>query len=100
MFIDSTNAYPSERWEIEAKHLQKSFGQHEGRNVGDASWKTKNRMGYSLQRCCVEAECHFCYLRESSVYVHESCCLGYQRHPLTYVGPRRFRYGPRTKYGS
>jgi hypothetical protein len=50
MFIDSTNAYPSERWEIEAKHLQKSFGQHEGRNVGDASWKTKNRMGYSLQR--------------------------------------------------
>ena len=44
--------------------------------------------------CCVEAECHFCYLRDSSVYVHESCCLGNQRHPLTYVGLRRFWYGP------
>jgi hypothetical protein len=44
--------------------------------------------------CCVEAECHFCYLRDSGVYVHESCCLGNQRHPLTYVGRRRFWYGP------
>ena len=52
------------------------------------------------ENCCVEAECHFCYLRDSSVYVHESCCLGNQRHPLTYVGRRRFWYGPLTKYGS
>ena len=36
----------------------------------------------------MEAECHICYLRDSSVYVHESCCLGNQRHPLTYVGRR------------
>jgi hypothetical protein len=50
--------------------------------------------------CCVEAECHFYYLRESSLYVHESCLLGYQRHPLTYVGHRGFWYGPLTKYGS
>jgi hypothetical protein len=50
--------------------------------------------------CCVEAECPFYYLRDSSVYVHESCLLGYQRHPLTYVGHRRFWYGPLTKYGS
>ena len=49
--------------------------------------------------CCVEAECHFYYLRESSLYVHESCLLGYQRHPLTYVGHRWFCYGPLTKYG-
>ena len=47
--------------------------------------------------CCVEAECHFCYLRDSGVYVHESCCPGNQRHPLTYVGRRRFWYGPMTK---
>jgi hypothetical protein len=50
--------------------------------------------------CCVEAECHFCYLRDSSVYVYESWCLGNQRHPLTYVGRRRFWYGPLTKYDS
>jgi hypothetical protein len=50
--------------------------------------------------CCVEAECHFYYLRDSSLYVHESYPLGYQRHPLTYVGHRRFWYGPLTKYGS
>jgi hypothetical protein len=50
--------------------------------------------------CCVEAEWHFCYLRDSSLYVHESYPLGYQRHPLTYVGHRRFWYGPLTKYGS
>jgi len=50
--------------------------------------------------CCLEAECHFCYLRDSSLYVHESCCLGDRRHPLTYVGLRRFWYGPLTKYGS
>jgi hypothetical protein len=35
-----------------------------------------------LVLCCVEAECHFCYLRDSGIYVHESCCLGTQRHPL------------------
>jgi hypothetical protein len=34
------------------------------------------------------AECHFCYLKDSTVYVHESFCLGAQRHPLTYVGRR------------
>jgi hypothetical protein len=34
--------------------------------------------------CNVEAECHFCYLSDSSVYVHESCCLGVQRHLPTY----------------
>ena len=40
--------------------------------------------------CCVEAECPFYYLRDSGIYVHESCCLGNQRHPLAYVGRRRF----------
>jgi len=50
--------------------------------------------------CCVEAEYHFCYLRDSGVYVHESCCLDVQGHPLTYVGRRRFWYGLLTKYGS
>jgi hypothetical protein len=47
-----------------------------------------------------KAECHFCYLRNSGLYVHESCCPGNQRHLLTYVGCRRFWYGPLTKYGS
>src|SRR5271163_2499794 len=50
--------------------------------------------------CCVEAECHFYYLRDSSVYVHESCCPGDQRHLPTYVGPGRLPDGPPTKYGS
>jgi hypothetical protein len=50
--------------------------------------------------CCVEVECHFCYLRDSGLYVHESYCPGNQRHPLTYVGCRRFWYSPLTKYGS
>jgi tyrosinase len=40
--------------------------------------------------CCVEASLIDCYLRNSGLYVHESCCLGNERHPLTYVGCRRF----------
>ena len=44
--------------------------------------------------CCVEAECHFCYLKDSGLYAHESCCPGNQCRPLTYVGRRRFWYGP------
>src|ERR1700733_3028761 len=50
--------------------------------------------------CCVEAECHFCYLRDSGLYVHESCRPGNQRHLPTYAGCRRFWYGPLAKYGS
>src|SRR5271155_3475561 len=46
--------------------------------------------------CNVEAECHFCYLRGSSVYVHESCCLGVQRHPPTYESRSGFQDGPET----
>src|SRR5271155_5881943 len=46
--------------------------------------------------CCVEAECHFCYLRGSSVYVHESCCLGVQRPPPTYESRRGFQDGHET----
>jgi hypothetical protein len=26
--------------------------------------------------------------------VHRGCCLGDERHPLTYVGRRRFQHGP------
>src|SRR5271170_5725810 len=54
----------------------------------------------SHKLCCVEAECHFYYLRDSSVYVHESCCPGDLRHLPTYVGPGRLPDGPPTKYGS
>src|SRR5271156_3886187 len=46
--------------------------------------------------CCVEAECHFCYLRDSSVYVHESFCLGVQRHLPTYMKRRKCQDGPET----
>jgi hypothetical protein len=50
----------------------------------------------SLNVCCVEACLIDCYLRNSGLYVHESCCLGNERHPLTYVECRRFWYGPST----
>src|SRR2546423_9681792 len=46
--------------------------------------------------CNVEAECHFCYLRDSGVYVHESCCLGVQRHLPTYMKRRKCQDGPET----
>src|SRR5436305_1858655 len=46
--------------------------------------------------CCVEAECHFCYLRDSSVYVHECCCVGVQRHLPTYMKRRKCQDGPET----
>jgi hypothetical protein len=41
-----------------------------------------------------------CYMRNSGLYVHESCCLGNERHPLTYVGCRRFWYSPLIRYGT
>jgi hypothetical protein len=50
--------------------------------------------------CCVEASLIDCYLRDSGLYVHESCYLGTERHPLTYVDRRRFWYGPQFNYGS
>ena|ERR1700730_11578604 len=55
---------------------------------------------YNFTQCCVEAPCHFCYLEDSRLYVHDSCCPGNQRHLPTYVGCRRFWYSPLTKYGS
>jgi len=58
------------------------------------------RRSILIAACCVEAECHFCHLRDSGLYVHESRCPGNQRHLPTYVGCRRFWYGPLTKYGS
>jgi hypothetical protein len=36
---------------------------------------------------------HFCYLRDSSLYVHE---VAIQRHPLTSMKRRRFQDGPLT----
>jgi hypothetical protein len=54
----------------------------------------------ALLQVLQKAECHICYLRDSGLYVHESCCPGNQRHLPTYVGCRRFWYGPLTKYGS
>jgi hypothetical protein len=65
--------------------------------MGNRSFQACRQAPHSLLR---EAECHFCYLRDSGLYVHESCCPGNQRHLPTYVGCRRFRYGPLTKYGS
>src|ERR1700722_549450 len=42
---------------------------------------SKAKIQHVLDACCyVKAECPFCSLRGSSVYVHESCCLGVQRH--------------------
>jgi hypothetical protein len=43
-----------------------------------------------------KAECHFCYLRNSGLYVHESCCLGVQRHLPTYMKRRKRQDGPET----
>src|SRR3954449_7988324 len=47
-------------------------------------------------KCCVEASCSFCYLRDSSVYVHECCCVGVQRHLPTYMKRRKCQDGPET----
>ena len=41
---------------------------------------------------------HSCYLRDSGLDIHENCCRGAERHPLTYVGRRRFWYGPLTMF--
>jgi hypothetical protein len=53
-------------------------------------------MIYNSMYCDVEAECHFCYLSDSSVYVHESSCLGVQRHLPTYESRSGFQDGPET----
>ena len=55
-----------------------------------------NLMIYNSMYCDVEAECHFCYLSDSSVYVHESSCLGVQRHLPTYESRSGFQDGPET----
>src|SRR2546421_694451 len=47
-------------------------------------------------RCNVEAEYHFCYLTDSGVYVHESCCPGVQRHLPTYMKRIKCQDGPET----
>jgi hypothetical protein len=52
--------------------------------------------GGRLENCCIEACVYFCYVRDSGLYVHESCCPGNQRHLPTYVGCRRLWYGPPT----
>jgi hypothetical protein len=52
------------------------------------------------KRCCIEVECHFYYLGDSGLYVHESCPLGHHCHPLYYAWCRRFFPGPISKYGS
>ena len=53
-----------------------------------------------VSSCCVEACPLDCYLMDSGLYVHESCCQGNERHPLTHVGCRRFWYSPLIRYGS
>jgi hypothetical protein len=53
-----------------------------------------------VHACCGGACVYFCYLRDSGLYVHESCCPGDQRYLPTYVGCRRFWYSPPIKYGS
>jgi hypothetical protein len=50
--------------------------------------------------CCIEAEYHFCYLRDSGLYVYASCCPDNQRHFPIYVGCRRFWYNSLTRYDS
>jgi hypothetical protein len=37
-----------------------------------------------------------CYLRDSNIYVHQSCCLGVQRHLPTYMKRRKRQDGPET----
>ena len=46
--------------------------------------------------CCVEAFLIDCYLRDSDIYVHESCCLGVQRHLPTYMRRRKRQDGSET----
>src|ERR1700733_10040734 len=60
----------------------------------DISWAF--HMSGNWEFCCVEACLIDRYLRNSGLYVHDGCCLGYVCHPLTYVGCRRFWDGPST----
>jgi hypothetical protein len=48
------------------------------------------------ESCCVEACLIDCYLRNSDIYVHESCCLGVQRHLPTYMKRRKCQDSPET----
>jgi hypothetical protein len=69
--------------------------------IGDLSKINLIGVKVSLTKGCrVEAPPIDCYLRDSGLYVHESCYLGNERHLLTYVERRRFWYSPLTKYGS
>ena len=46
--------------------------------------------------CCVETCLIDCYLKNSGLYVHESCCLGVQRRLPTYESCSGFQDGHET----
>src|ERR1700733_150066 len=54
------------------------------------------RENLPVRTCCVEASLIDCYLSDSGLYVHESCCLGVQRHLPTYESCSRFQEGHET----
>jgi hypothetical protein len=49
-----------------------------------------------IDKCCVETCLIDCYLSDSGLYVHESCCLGVQRHLPTYESCSGFQDGHET----
>jgi hypothetical protein len=58
--------------------------------------RTLDSEEYRRESCCVEACLIDRYLRDSDIYVHESCCLGVQRHLPTYMKRRKRQDGPQT----
>jgi hypothetical protein len=55
-----------------------------------------NRLPATCRTCCVEACLINCYLGDSDIYVHESCCLGVQRHLPTCMKRRKRQDSPET----
>jgi hypothetical protein len=55
-----------------------------------------DKSGVEGVECCVEACLIDCYLSDSGLYVHKSCCLGVQRHLPTYESCSRFQDGHET----
>ena len=62
----------------------------------DASMDVAKSLAVSAAMCCVEACLIDCYLSDSGLYVHESCCLGVQRRLPTYESCSRFQEGHET----
>ena len=60
------------------------------------AYKVALKLRRTFEMCCVETCLIDCYLKNSGLYVHESCCLGVQRHLPTYESCSGFQGGHET----